>query len=576
MKNPLLAACCAALLSTTTHAGSVLYDIHARSLSFTAIALSTGEVFDAEMSYRNGGFDLVSASRSDESADFSAFYRLSDRTVYVPRIQVNGAERLAALRHAGGSRFELLEVATGGAGSILFMNRMAGLDRAFVPALLFSNKSAASAGAVGNAAAAMEVLGPVWDDLQLHYGNAAGDVMTDHVEGLAAQVSAAAAGLSAAQGELASADSADLMPMHDALEALRNGLATMRGAAGIEYFMDAATDYHHAMESLTAALSGVTGADELGSDTIATIEGLLPELTAAQARMAAAEINAEGYNLGSRKLASINTIVGQQGGNLSALSTALADGDNEATLTAAEKVKPMFVKMFLRLGDFITPFAERMATMEREYIPALFHTNSSAADADRVALAATHVGRFKEAWEGFSGRYGTSLAPLGWSDWFDTIDQAIVDAETVLGAAGGDSSDISAAHEAMEVVRETLLEWRGFESALIVNDYLTRFHTAMGPVASTAAAAGDDLDADGVATLVAAGPALADARDELMAALAEAGFDTDATDGHPYRLSMAVEAVLSATGGADDGELLSAAQGVKPAFVGLFRTFGAF
>ena len=119
------------------------------------------------------------------------------------------------------------------------------------------------------------------------------------------------------------------------------------------------------MEQLTAALSGVSDADTLSSETIAAIEALLPNLSAAQARMAAGEIDAEGYRLGERKLASITTIIGQQGGNLTALSSALSSGDNAAILTAAQKVKPLFVKMFLRLGDFITPFSDRMATMER-------------------------------------------------------------------------------------------------------------------------------------------------------------------------------------------------------------------
>ena len=577
MKNHLSAACAAALLFTSTsHAGQADYDLAGGHLTLTGIALSSGEAFDAELRYRNGGFELNSVSPSDEGDDFAAFYRLSDRTLYVPSVQFGGNEYLAALRYAGGSRFDLLEVEASAADSALFMNRMALLDRAFVPALLFSNSAAAPAGAVANAAAAMAVLGPVWDELRLHYGSAAGGVMADHVDGLAEQVSAAADALSTAQGELESADTASLMPMHDALEALRNGLSTMRSAAGIDYFMDAATDYHHAMEQLTAALTGVSDVDGLSADTIAAIEALLPEFNAAQTRIAAAEIDADGYRLGAAKLASVSGVIGQQGGNLSALSTALEGGDNEAILTAAQKVKPLFVKLFLRLGDFITPYADEMAAMEREYIPALFHTNSTSADADQVTLATTHLGRFKEAWEGFSGHYTAILSPLGWSDWFATIDQAIVDAETALGAATDESNDISAAHEALETARETLLEWRDFESALIVNDQLTRFHTAMGPVSAAAAAAGEALDADGRAAIVAALPALLDARADLMAALGEAGIDSDAPDGAAYRLSAALDALEAAAQGDDDAALLTAAQAVKPAFVALFRGFGAF
>lgn len=227
-----------------------------------------------------------------------------------------------------------------------------------------------------------------------------------------------------------------------------------------------------------------------------------------------------------------------------------------------------------------TDALEPMVRLDSLYIPALSLTSAAQSDAKAGPRATVALGRLRQAWPRLLADLTTRPpAPGAASAWKRALSRA--ERQIALAEAAAAKSDWAHAHEALEPVREALMQVRhavGFEYYV---DRLTAYHEPMEVLALAG-------------TRLKPGAIDAAARSALEQAFAQARVrwleaERHPADGRRYRLSPAREAQLSqgragvdaalsklsdALRGADDAALLAALKTVKPPFARAFTAFG--
>jgi len=215
---------------------------------------------------------------------------------------------------------------------------MIALDRAYIPALVVTNRPDAQV-----AARAMDALNAQWRTFKGRYAGAAtGDPRwaetikdVDDYVGRADRI--------VAEGK-------DLPAAHDQLEGVRATLLESRTRMKMPYYLDGLTRYHDSMESIYLAGKGrdaATMTDEL----VASIRKELPAAEQSWQAARAQPIEPE-FGLTPAKQADVEAHYGKVDRSLADLRAALASGDKGAIAKAAQGVRPPFSALFASFGDF--------------------------------------------------------------------------------------------------------------------------------------------------------------------------------------------------------------------------------
>lgn len=219
---------------------------------------------------------------------------------------------------------------------------------------------------------------------------------------------------------------------------------------------------------------------------------------------------------------------------------------------------------------------EDMVNLDRAYIPALVITNQPVSATTRRAME-----RLRDEWNGYRTRY--PKAPSGFSEasWITAskaIESSIADAEASVKAGKP-----TAAHEALEGVRDAQYELRRGNGMPYWMDEFTAFHSAMEGIARAAAGKNTATLADGdVAAIRAAMPEAERTWQALLAHRGEsARYGVPAGQAEALQRQMDVQTqtlsdLKTALDRGDRAEIATKAVATKPAFSKLLQMFGDF
>jgi hypothetical protein len=215
---------------------------------------------------------------------------------------------------------------------------MIALDRAYIPALVVTNRPDAQV-----AARAMNALNAQWRTFKGRYAGAAtgdpkwaGSVtdVDDHI----------------GRADRIVAEGKDLPAAHDQLEGVRATLLASRTRMKMPYYLDGLTRYHDAMESIYLAGKGKDAAT-LSDELVASIRNELPAAEQSWQAARAQPIEPE-FGLTPAKRADVEAHYARIDRSLADLRAALASGDKGAIARAAQGVRPPFSALFSSFGDF--------------------------------------------------------------------------------------------------------------------------------------------------------------------------------------------------------------------------------
>lgn len=216
------------------------------------------------------------------------------------------------------------------------ISEMAGLDRAYVPALVLT----ASDDETGDAVMAVKNFKLEWLVFKSRVSAGRkdwGDVLRE-VEGMVMR----------ADGDINAGDGAGA---HEALEGVRQTMLRSRRAAGIEYFPDYLTDFQGVMEEIINAVQGKAP----GSFGEADLKELGRDLHRAVHRwekVQAAVFDGSVFGFGAAKERELKRHMDEEGAALEALRAALVRGDQSGIIEAARGIEPPFASAFRLFGDF--------------------------------------------------------------------------------------------------------------------------------------------------------------------------------------------------------------------------------
>jgi len=133
-------------------------------------------------------------------------------------------------------------------------------------------------------------------------------------------------------------------------------------------------------------------------------------------------------------------------------------------------------------------FLADLSSLTKSYIPPLFYTNLPAANTTQAVAADAQksLTRLITVWGDFKTKYKSSAEFAAYSAKFDEVDTKIAAAGTIIQtaiASGSAANDLLAAHEALEVIRQNLLDMdrgNGFDYPI---DAIKDFHDGMEPFA---------------------------------------------------------------------------------------------
>ena len=240
----------------------------------------------------------------------------------------------------------------------------------------------------------------------------------------------------------------------------------------------------------------------------------------------------------------------------------------------------------LRSSAFLTD----LSNLTKSYIPPLFYTNLPAVNTTQaVALdAQKSLTRLITVWSDFKTKYKAATEFAKYSAKFDEVDSKIAAAGQIVRtalASGNSANDLLAAHEALEVIRQNLLDMDRGNGLDYPIDAIKEFHDGMEPFALAAKGktAATMTDAD-VATLKTLFPVVESTWSKVvvhqvnkdhfgMSVDAKAFIDT-ATTSQTNNLK-ALKAALFATV-PDKAVIATNGNNVKPLFLKLFFSFADF
>jgi hypothetical protein len=214
------------------------------------------------------------------------------------------------------------------------------------------------------------------------------------------------------------------------------------------------------------------------------------------------------------------------------------------------------------------------ARFDRAYVPALALTKMGTPEASRNAM-----GRLKIAWREFLAENGQAMPDDGqWRADLAQVGRAIKSAEEHL--VEGQQLE---AHEALEAIREILLETRRRNGIAYYMDYLTDFHTTMEEIVLplTEATPGE-LTPAGIAELRSLTQTAIQQWEKVKSApiqWSRFGFDEKKAAQRQQLLKAETKALAelkSALGGTDQARIIATGKAIKPFFAKSFMLFGSF
>lgn len=216
-------------------------------------------------------------------------------------------------------------------------------------------------------------------------------------------------------------------------------------------------------------------------------------------------------------------------------------------------------------------FDQLMTLQHAQYKTGLVATNQKNPEASQKSI--TELARL---WQDISDLYAVTPPPAfagdkAWSADLGKIVKDVTAAKTAM-----DKGDIAEAHEALEPVREILLDVRTRNNAALFIDKFTVYHSAMEGVISPALAKTvETLTADDIVTLKAAYPKMA----EAFAAIEQPPATLSAEQAQMYQgiaqtERAAINVMNQALQSGDKAAIIKAANDLKSSFAKLFAQFG--
>jgi len=235
-------------------------------------------------------------------------------------------------------------------------------------------------------------------------------------------------------------------------------------------------------------------------------------------------------------------------------------------------------------------FLADVSNLTKSYIPPLFYTNLPAANTTQATVmdAQKSLTRLITVWTDFKVKYKAATEFSKYGAKFDEIDAKIAVAGQIVQtalASGNTANDLLAAHEALEVIRQNLLDMDRGNGLDYPIDAIKEFHDGMEPfaLAVKGKTAATLTDAD-VATLKTMFTLVDSSWSKVvvhqvnkdhfgMSVEAKAFIDT-ATTSQTNNLK-ALKAALNATV-PDKAVIAANGNNVKPLFLKLFFSFADF
>lgn len=215
---------------------------------------------------------------------------------------------------------------------------MAALDRAYVPALVLTNRPE-----VEPARRAIVALRAEWDAFRARYPVApAGYPAASWVratEATEAAIVAAEQKIAAGKGPAA----------HDELEAVREAMHALRRDAGVAYYMDDLTAFHTAMERIARAVGG-RNAQAITDAEVATVRAALPEAERTWLIVVANRAQVARHIESPERQAAAQALIDSEAATLAALNAAAAAGDRAGIAAHGNALKPGYSKLFSQFG----------------------------------------------------------------------------------------------------------------------------------------------------------------------------------------------------------------------------------
>lgn len=464
---------------------------------------------------------------------------------------------------------------------------MAQVSRAYVPALFYTNNTAAPQPIAAAGSAALTLLDTRWQAFVTHSA-ATFPPATTAKPAVDTHLLAAKSTL-----DQVTAYPADLSNAHENLEEIRTVMLQMRSDNSIDDVMDSLTLAHRSMGDVVAAFAGATTPALLTQQHKADLSLQLVNYTNAFNALEARKIEDDLFGFSAAKTQWVQAALTATIQNNTALQDALLLNDNAVILAAANKVKPLFVKLFLAYGDFLTPSEPQWVAFDQAYIPALFSSNNTAATFENIQAASTALATLETRWNALGAvsapsRYPATLqTPLNWTAYFSAINANIATSKTALAAAlaaGDFPTDITPAHEPLEDIRMQLLALRTLENYAWVMDPITRYHHGFEPALTAVkdVADGSQLTAEITAIIVQTLPVLQTEVPNMVTAVQQLdptlyGFSAEKLNVLNTSLTAQtqnLDALAAALTANDAAAIVARTKQVKALFVPFFLQFG--
>ncbi len=237
----------------------------------------------------------------------------------------------------------------------LYLQLSAEFDRVYIPALALTNQ-----GIPKPSLKALERLSERLVAIRQQALEATPDGQEDLFNGTTEVVAAA---MRLAQG-------GELTNAHEALEPLREQLASRRRSLGVDYRLDVLSDYHAVMEAI---VKPAKDADPIRLDAAALDRLGEQAATAAAvwARVEQTNFDTAYAPLSSEPAQSLESLLHANREAITRLHRALREGDETEVLSAAVGIKPPFAQLYLSFGDFsgLTEAASKAPARPEAEIP---------------------------------------------------------------------------------------------------------------------------------------------------------------------------------------------------------------
>jgi len=240
------------------------------------------------------------------------------------------------------------------------LRSMVELDRAYVPALLFTNLQKQRESEIASRRLSRQWSGFYrrYRDLKVKYGMDITDKFWKEDLDVVDSLITTAEGY-VRQGRLEEAN--------DRLVVVRSVLRDLRHRNGISYLLDGMTEFHEAMDEIILSLRGK---DRLMDKDIAALRRLFKKAQRGWAKVSRSQIDAALFGFDAEKVAAVKKRIKEEERVLAAFAATLSSQDTDRVFQAAQDLKPNFLVLYKAFGDFKPVFdqvvRERKEKEEKE------------------------------------------------------------------------------------------------------------------------------------------------------------------------------------------------------------------